>query len=205
MEKQVCIIDYGSGNVRSVYNIFMKLHDNVKVSNKAEDIEQATHLILPGVGAFGAAMQKIKALPTFDCLQSTVVKEGKWFLGICLGMQILADCGEEHGDYQGLGWIPGAVRRLQTCDLHLPHVGWNNFTRCADNSLLNGIAPETDFYYVHSFYFETKDKEHDIADCEYGQEFCCAVNKDNIYGVQFHPEKSQKAGMKLLKNFLNLS
>lgn len=202
----VCIVDYGSGNVKSVYNIFRSIHEDVRVSNSAEDLNAATHIVLPGVGAFGAAMAKVRALPSFDVLRDNVLIHKKPYLGICVGMQILADRGLEHGDHEGLGWIPGIVRRIDAPDLHLPHVGWNNFSWCQpENPLLKGIAAAMDFYYVHSYQFETADPACRIAACSYGMEVTAAVNKENIYGVQFHPEKSQKAGKKLIENFLGLA
>lgn len=202
---KVCIVDYGSGNVRSVYNIFRSIHEDVRVSNQADDLNAATHIVLPGVGAFGTAMAKVKAMASFNVLQENVLVRKKPYLGICVGMQILADEGLEHGSNAGLGWIPGVVRRIDAPDLHLPHVGWNNFAWCSsENPLLKGIAAAMDFYYVHSYQFETADPACRIATCSYGMEVTAAVNKGNIYGVQFHPEKSQKAGKRLIENFLSL-
>jgi imidazole glycerol-phosphate synthase subunit HisH len=202
MDKRVCIVDYGSGNIRSVFNIFRNIHTNIKVSNCVEDINRATHIVLPGVGAFKTAMDKLEALPAFKALAHNVLNEKKKFLGICVGMQILADKGYEHGEHDGLGWIPGVVKKLNTQGLYLPHVGWNNFLTMKDTPLLSGITADMDFYYVHSYYFEPSDTKHSMATCDYGMEFTSVVNKDNIYGVQFHPEKSQKVGKRLLENFL---
>ncbi len=201
----VCIVDYGSGNVRSVYNIFKSFHGEVKLSNDPADIEHATHIVLPGVGAFGSAMTKVKAMPVFDELSRQVLEKKKWFLGICVGMQILADEGFEHGHNSGLGWIGGSVKKLDSQGLKLPHVGWNNFEAKNDQCpLLDGIMPQMDFYYVHSYAFETRDPEHSAAKCAYGSTFTSVVWRDHMFGVQFHPEKSQKAGTKLLENFLAL-
>jgi glutamine amidotransferase len=200
----VCIIDYGSGNVGSVYNIFSSINNSVKVSNEKEDIEKATHIVLPGVGAFGAAMEKITKLASFESLKESVLLKKKLFLGICVGMQILADEGYEHGNYKGLGWIPGSVKKIEAKDFRLPHVGWNNIKIINNNNLLRDFGNEVDFYYVHSYYFGVKDACNVLATSDYGIEFPTIVNRDNIYGVQFHPEKSQKAGIKLLTNFLNL-
>ncbi|MFH1310756.1 MAG: imidazole glycerol phosphate synthase subunit HisH [Candidatus Omnitrophota bacterium] len=202
--RKVCIIDYEAGNVRSVYNMFKDIHDSVKISNKLEDIESASHIVLPGVGAFQTAIKKIKNLAAFNVLEDNVLKKKKLFLGICIGMQVLAEAGYEHGLYNGLGWIPGTVRKLETGGLRLPHVGWNNFAKCEDNVLLKGISGVTDFYYVHSYCFKVRDSVHSVAVCEYGAKFSAIINKENIYGVQFHPEKSQKAGKKLFQNFLEL-
>ena len=203
--KKVCIVDYGSGNVRSVYNIFRSIYENVRVSNDEDDFNSATHIVLPGVGAFGASVAKVKALPSFRNLEENVLVKRKPYLGICVGMQILADEGLEYGRNEGLGWIPGVVKRIEAPGLHLPHVGWNNFTWShSSNPLLKGITAAMDFYYVHSYQFETVDKNDRAATCTYGMEFTAVVNKENIYGVQFHPEKSQKVGKKLIENFLNL-
>ena len=200
----VCIIDYGSGNTGSVYNIFKSFHDSVKVSNDAEDLKNATHLVLPGVGAFKAAMEKILKIQTFDLLKDSVLNEKKPFLGICVGMQVLASEGHEHCTCKGLGWIYGVVRKLESGWLSLPHVGWNNIKIKREDALVKDIGSGVDFYYVHSYRFEPKDKNDIIASTDYGEEFAAIVKKDNIYGMQFHPEKSQKAGIKLLKNFLDL-
>lgn len=203
--KDVCIIDYGSGNVQSVFNIFRSVTGNVKVSNDAGDIDACTHIVLPGVGAFGASMAKILALPSLDALKNNVLKKKKPYLGICVGMQVLADTGMEHGQNAGLGWIPGVVRKIEAPELHLPHVGWNNFSWCRQgHPLLKGIGTSMDFYYVHSFQFEPVDPEDCAAKCSYGMEFAAVVSQDNIHGVQFHPEKSQKAGRILIENFLEL-
>ncbi len=201
----VCIIDYGSGNVNSVYNIFKSFHGSVRVSNDAEDIKKATHLVLPGVGAFRTVMEKILGIPAFDILKEGVLGKKKPFLGICVGMQVLADEGHEHGPCKGLGWVSGSVKKLDAPGLSLPHVGWNNIRVIKKSPLLEGINDEVDFYYVHNYYLDPKNSEEAIASTNYGMEFCAVINKDNIYGIQFHPEKSQRAGARLLKNFLSLS
>jgi glutamine amidotransferase len=203
--RKICIIDYGSGNVQSVFNIFRSVHDQVKVSNDAEDINAATHIVLPGVGAFAASMSKIMALSSLEVLKDNVLNQGKPYLGICVGMQVLADQGMEHGLSKGLGWIPGVVKKINAPDLHLPHVGWNNFSWCLkDHPLLKGIGLSMDFYYVHSFQFENAVPSDCAAKCNYGMEFTSVISRGNIHGVQFHPEKSQKAGKKLIENFLEL-
>ena len=205
MGRKVCIIDYGSGNIRSVYNIFREIHDDVKVSNDPAEVEAATHIVLPGVGAFGAAMNKLKALPSFEVFRENVLVKKKPYLGICVGMQILADQGFEYGIHRGLGWIPGMVKKLDVQDLRLPHVGWNNLESCKEDPLMEEVDAAVDFYYVHSYHFEVANPDDCLATCEYGREFTSIVHKDNVYGVQFHPEKSQRAGKRLLENFLRLS
>ena len=204
-KNNICIIDYGSGNVQSVKNIFLSISDSVKVSSDPKDIDNATHLVLPGVGAFGAAIKKIRELNILDALEANVIKGKKPFLGICVGMQILADRGYEYGTYDGLGWIPGEVKRMDVGDLRLPHVGWNNLENISESTtLLKGLSSSVDFYFVHSYSFRLDSNENLDATFTYGGEFTAAVKKDNIFGVQFHPEKSQKAGKVLLENFLSI-
>lgn len=200
-EKKICLIDYGSGNVRSVFNMVESTGVNVKISSAVADLDDATHLILPGVGAFGAAMEKLRSLNIVDALCRNVLGQGKPFLGICVGMQILANCGHEHGINKGLGWIPGEVTRMEVGDLPLPHVGWNNLEITHKCGLVGNIGDEVDFYFTHSYSFCAQNQAHISAVFEYGGRFAAIVCKDNIFGVQFHPEKSQKAGKILLKNF----
>jgi glutamine amidotransferase len=202
---RICILDYGSGNVKSVYNLLASLSDNVKVSNAAQDIEDATHVVLPGVGAFAAAMRRIHERLPLDVLDRVVRQERKPFLGICVGMQVLADRGFEFGETPGLGWIGGDTRKLDSGDFPLPHIGWNNIDVRQHSPLLNGLENAPDFYYVHSFAFHPADPAQVLASTDYGQQFCAAIGRDNVYGVQFHPEKSQRAGIKLAKNFLAMS
>ncbi len=203
--QKVCILDYGSGNVKSVYNLFAALSEQVVISNDGADIEAASHVVLPGVGAFGAAMRRIHERLPLDVLERVVRRQGKPFLGICVGMQVLADVGHEFGETPGLGWIGGSVRRLESGDLPLPHVGWNNIDVVRPSPLLAGLEHAPDFYYVHSFMFDVAQPEQVLATSDYGNTFCAAVGRDNVYGVQFHPEKSQRAGMRLAKNFLAMS
>ncbi|MBA5686099.1 imidazole glycerol phosphate synthase subunit HisH [Rugamonas apoptosis] len=203
--QRVCILDYGSGNVKSVYNLFAALATDVVVSNEVADIEAASHIVLPGVGAFAAAMRRIHERLPLDVLERVVRQQGRPFLGICVGMQVLADVGHEFGETPGLGWIGGNVRRLEAGDLPLPHVGWNNIDVVRPSPLLAGLEQAPDFYYVHSFMFDVAQPGQVLATSDYGGTFCAAVGRDNVYGVQFHPEKSQRAGMRLAKNFLALS
>jgi glutamine amidotransferase len=197
------VLDYGSGNVRSVFNLFSATTDRVKVSNEASDIRDASHLVLPGVGAFGAAMRKIMDRIPIDFVQDQVTA-GKPFLGICVGMQVLADVGTEFGEHRGLGWVPGKVERLDSGDLPLPHVGWNDIHPQRSDPLLAGLEDGADFYYVHSFVFRPSHDEHVLATTEFGETFVAAVRKDQLFGVQFHPEKSQHAGLRLVRNFLGV-
>jgi|AntAceMinimDraft_17_1070374.scaffolds.fasta_scaffold00443_12 glutamine amidotransferase len=201
----VCILNYGSGNVKSVYNLLKSLVDNVKISNSKDDIEKATHFILPGVGAYGTAMEKIRKIIPIKLLEHEVFINKKPFLGICIGMHSLANKGFEFGEFNGLGWIDGEVTQLNSGNNPLPHIGWNNFIKKQDSPILKNIDEEQNFYFVHSFVFRSKKTENIVAETEYGENFVSIVQKDNIFGVQFHPEKSQNAGKLLIKNFLALN
>ena len=203
MDQNVCILDYGSGNVKSVANLLTFLKVRHAVSNDPADVAAASHLILPGVGAFGAAMQAIREKIPLPALEQAVFGERKPFLGICVGMQVLAESGEEFGSHRGLGWIGGRVRRFKTNDLPVPHIGWNEVRRDAPLTLL-GEHDRLDFYFVHSYLFEPTAAEDVAATTVYGETFPSIIRRDNVLGVQFHPEKSQKAGMLLLTNFLQL-
>jgi imidazole glycerol-phosphate synthase subunit HisH len=200
----VCILDYGSGNVKSVFNLFDSIASRVVVSNDPVEIARASHLVLPGVGAFGSTMRKIRDTLPMEILERMVLVERKPFLGICVGMQVLASHGMEFGEHEGLGWIAGSVERLETNGLTLPHIGWNNITCKRASPLMAGLENGADFYFVHSFYFREGDPLEVLASAQYGKEFCSVIQRVNLYGVQFHPEKSQRAGVKLAKNFLSL-
>jgi len=147
-------------------------------------------------------MQKVKEKIPVKELENEVLKKKKPFLGICVGMQIMANLGEEFGKFKGLGWIEGEVKKLKS--RILPHIGWNNVMIKKDSNIFNGLDKHKDFYFVHSYYFDVKDKNLVIAETEYEEKFCSIFQKENIIGVQFHPEKSQKTGQVLLKNFLSL-
>lgn len=200
---QVCILNYGSGNVKSVHNMLLHMGVEAVISNNSADIRNATHLILPGVSAFGTAMDKIKAMIPVDVVSHEVHQAKKPFLGICVGMQVLATKGYEFGEHDGLGWIEGEVKKLQVNDLPLPHVGWNEVAAIDKSNLFNGFEEQPDFYFVHSYVFHPKNLDYKLAETNYGQRFVSVIQKDNIFGVQFHPEKSQKMGQKLMTNFLS--
>jgi imidazole glycerol-phosphate synthase subunit HisH len=200
---RVCILDYGSGNVRSVFNLLCTISPQVDISNDPEAIRSATHLILPGVGAFGAAMKRIRAQIPLDVVEDEVLRQRKPFLGICVGFQVLADKGHEFGEHDGLGWLGGSVDRLESGDLPVPHVGWNSVEVDGESSgLLDGIQAGEDFYFVHSFVFRPSRQSDVVSTTDYGETFASAASRDNIHGVQFHPEKSQRAGRRLIENFL---
>lgn len=203
-KSSVCILDYGSGNVKSVYNIFDFLGYNVTISNKKNMIKDCTHIVLPGVGAFESSMEKIKNLIPFDTLENQVINNGKPFLGICLGMQVLATYGTEFKKCDGFGWIDGSVDLMETSSQPIPHVGWNEVKNVNNNNLLVGLETINDFYFVHSYVFNTHKNSNIGGITTYENDFVSCVQKNNIYGVQFHPEKSQKAGQLLINNFMNI-
>ncbi len=199
---KVCILDYGSGNVGSVYNLIKYMNYDCVVSNDSKEIQTSTHIILPGVGAFGAAMKKVKKRIPIKELENEILKKNKPFLGICVGMQIMANYGEEFGKFEGLGWVEGEVKKMKS--KILPHIGWNDVMIKKESKILNGLDKHKDFYFVHSYHFDVKDKSLILAETEYEEKFCSIFQKENIIGVQFHPEKSLKTGQLLLKNFLSL-
>lgn len=199
---RVCILDYGSGNVASVYNLLHSIVENVVVSNSIEDIKRASHLILPGVGAFASTMQKIKQQLPLPELTHRVLIEKTPILGICVGMQVFATKGLEFGEHLGLNWIKGQVRAFKDCDLPLPHIGWNDISSNTSHPILSGLEKHRDFYFVHKYIFCPEQPDIVIAQTDYGEKFTSIIQKDNIIGVQFHPEKSQQAGQKLLLNFI---
>ena len=199
---KVCVLDYGSGNVASVYNLINRLGYDIKVSNKVEDIKKSSHLILPGVGAFGASIEKIKNNISIELLSDEVKVKKKPFLGICVGMQILAEKGLEFGSHEGLGWIEGTVEKINA--KVLPHVGWNNIEMKKNSPIFSNIKNASDFYFVNSYALKVKDNNIIIAETTYENTFCSAVQKENIFGVQFHPEKSQKVGQDIIDNFLKV-
>lgn len=202
--KKICILDYGVGNIFSLKNILKKNNINFIVSRKKKDILNATHLILPGVGSFNVAIKKLSESIPLDFLNNEVVNKKKPILGICVGMQIIATNGHENTFANGLGWIRGSVKIINSKNLSLPHVGWNNLLLFKKKSaILNGIENK-DFYFLNSYYFNVMNKKNVVAYSSYGIKFPSVIQKNNIVGVQFHPEKSQKAGLQLIKNFIKL-
>lgn len=204
MKRQILILDYGSGNVKSVFNICKYIENNTLISNSIEDIKKCSHIILPGVGSFKTSMDKIKKNLPIDEITNQIINKQKPILGICVGMQVLADKGYEFGEYTGLGLISGLVKKLETNEYPLPNIGWNNIIVERENILFKKIDQNNSFYFVHSFAFNANHKDNIIASSFYAKKFVCAVQKENIFGVQFHPEKSQKSGIQLLKNFIKI-
>lgn len=198
----IAIVDYGMGNVGSVKNALAALGYDARVSHVKGDLQKATHIILPGVGAFGDGMKNLKAAGCLKVLEDEVLKKKKPFLGICLGMEMLANFGEEEGKHAGLGWITGVSRKFKTDKpIRIPHIGWNDIKPQKNALLFKGVKRPI-FYFVHSYHLVPKNHGVVVATCDYGERFVAACQKDNIFGVQFHPEKSQAEGLRILKNFL---
>jgi glutamine amidotransferase len=201
---KICILDYGVGNIFSLKNILKKNDINFTYSRKKKDILSASHLILPGVGSFDIAIKKLSESISINFLNNEVLKKKKPILGICVGMQIMANNGYENTLTSGLGWIEGSVKIIDSKKLPLPQVGWNNLLHSRKrNDIMNGIEKK-DFYFLNSYYFDVMNKKNVIAYSTYGIKFPSVIQKNNIVGVQFHPEKSQKAGLELIKNFIKL-
>jgi glutamine amidotransferase len=201
---KICILDYGVGNIFSLKNILKKNDIHFTYSRKKKDILSATHLILPGVGSFDIAIKKLSESIPINFLNNEVLKKKKPILGICVGMQIMANNGNENGLTSGLGWIEGSVKIIDSKKLPLPQVGWNNLLHSRKKSdIIVGIEKK-DFYFLNSYYFDVMNKNNVIAYSSYGIKFPSVIQKNNIVGVQFHPEKSQKAGLQLIKNFIKL-
>jgi len=205
---KIVIIDYHMGNVRSVFNALAHLGYSPLISNKKEDIESSDRLILPGVGAFSVGMYNLKKLNLIELLNKQVLEKKKPILGICLGAQLFTKKGYEGGEFDGLGWIDAEVVRIEPSDrkLKVPHIGWNDVSLANPNpSILFKDVKELDFYFVHSYYIKCKDKKKVTSEFEYGDNYTASIEQDNIFGVQFHPEKSQLNGLKLLQNFIEMS
>jgi imidazole glycerol-phosphate synthase subunit HisH len=196
----LALIDYGAGNLQSVRNALMAAGTEVVVTADPAIIAKADRIVLPGVGAFAACMGSLSAIDgMIEALETRVRKQGVPFLGICVGMQLLADAGVEHGTTQGLGWIGGTVRAIApTPDIKVPHMGWNDVVPAANASLIqSGEA-----YFLHGYHFEAPNAADIMATTSHGSTLTAAVGRDNILGVQFHPEKSQAYGINFLKRFL---
>lgn len=215
MHDTITIIDYGSGNLHSAAKAFEQVTTDLKlplrtiITDSAEEIKNSRAIILPGQGAFGDCIQNLKShSQILDQINDSVLEQKTPFLGICVGMQLLADKGYEHGEKKGLGWLGGEVVPLQpqNKDLKIPHMGWNNI-KSNDHELsemlLGSTLSQENFYFIHSFRYKMKDNKNVIATCDYGETFPALIGQGNIIGCQFHPEKSQKSGLKFIGNFLS--
>lgn len=201
----IVIIDYGLGNINAFINIYKKLDVPIRIAKTEEDLEGVSKIILPGVGAFDHAMAKLNDSGMRKKLDELVFQHNLPVIGICVGMQILANSSDE-GVLSGLGWIDGKVKKFDESIIsqstHLPHMGWNDVKPVQSNYLFTNITEDPIFYFLHSYYFHCNDSTNTLAVSDYGgREFTCAVKAKNIYGVQFHPEKSHNFGVQLLKNF----
>ena len=203
---RIILIDYGMGNLNSVKRKLDRLKTDSLITRNEKEILKADKLIIVGVGHFAKAMKNIENLNLIDVLNEVVLTRKKPILGICLGMQLMATHSEE-GDCSGLNWIEAEVKRMQVSDpiqYKVPHTGWNEIIQRKQSSLMQDIPNKAEFYFVHAYYFEAKNPDCVLNETDYAFRFTSAVEKENIFGVQYHPEKSHEAGEMLLKNFISL-
>jgi imidazole glycerol-phosphate synthase subunit HisH len=207
----IAIIDYGSGNLRSAAKALERaaaeggLTATIRVTSDPDDVAGAERVVLPGVGAFADCRRGLAAIPGLeDALREAVIARGRPFLGICVGMQLMAGCGREFETVQGLGWLPGEVVAISPADpaLKIPHMGWNEVFPRIVHPVLDGIRSGAHAYFVHSYHFRLADPADRFADTDYGGPLAAVVGRDNLVGTQFHPEKSQQTGLRLIGNFL---
>lgn len=200
----IVIVDYGMGNLGSIVNMFKKIGVKAEISSDSNVISKAPKLLLPGVGSFDRAMEKIQIMGLKPILDEQALIVKKPILGICLGMQLLTR-GSEEGKLAGLGWVPAdTVKFPNSLGLRIPHMGWNLVRQSTPSLLTDGLPEESRFYFVHSYYVRVNNECNSILKCDYGVSFDAAIQNDNIFGTQFHPEKSHKFGMQLLKKFAAL-
>lgn len=204
----IAIVDYGLGNIKAFSNIYKRLNIPHGLASTSEDLSRASKIILPGVGAFDYAMEKLNNSGLRSVLESMVLEKNVPIIGICVGMQMMAESSEE-GSLKGLGWVPGHVKKLRIPPsaaerFPLPHMGWNNLQLKTADPLFVDLDKDPRFYFLHSYYFETSNPENVIATAEYGEQFSCIVKNKNVYGIQCHPEKSHHSGVSILKNFASL-
>lgn len=203
----IAIVDYGSGNVAAIADILKRLKLPHAITRDNAELRAAERYILPGVGAFDTTMRTLRDSGLVDLLDEQVMVQGKKILGICVGMQILGDASDE-GDLPGLGWVPGRIRRIDTTRIQgqpkLPHMGWNSVTLTAPLPLFEGIDLQQGFYFLHSYYFDAAEAASVTATVDCGGELPCGVRRGNVYGLQFHPEKSHANGVAIFRNFAAL-
>ena len=201
------IIDYGSGNIQAISTIYKNLNINHKILKNPNDLDNASKLILPGVGAFDSIMKQLVDTGIKDKLNELVIGKKVPILGICVGLQVMGN-GSDEGKLSGLGWIPGRVKKFDIKKIDskpkIPHMGWNTVKDIQNHVIFQGIDYDFGFYFVHSYYFECKKRENILSTSNYGGEFTSSIYDNNIFGTQFHPEKSHKNGIHLLKNFAEL-
>ncbi|MFC4346743.1 imidazole glycerol phosphate synthase subunit HisH [Kordiimonas lipolytica] len=204
---KLCIIDYGSGNIRAIANICERERIPFVISAEPEAFKTATHFLLPGVGAFDPTIATLQVSGILSALEVEVLVKRKPIMGICVGMHLLAN-GSDEGARRGLGWIPGHVTQIETSTLgpspHLPHMGWNSIATEEFDPLLRGVDLRRGFYFLHSFFFDAQNPEDIVATVSYGSALPCIVRKGHIIGAQFHPEKSHSNGIRLIKNFVEV-
>lgn len=204
----ITIVDYGASNLRSVVNAFRAIGQDPTVAADPDSLLEADAIVLPGVGAFGEGMENLRSSGVIAALNEAVLEQEKPFLGICLGLQLLARSSSEQGEFPGLGWVSGQVERLapEGERFRVPHMGWNNLEIRRDSPLFNGLDAEPVFYFLHSYQLAVDEDSRDAitATCFHGQTITASVQRGNIHAVQFHPEKSQDTGLKVLQNFVDL-
>lgn len=206
MNSKIIIVNYNMGNIQSVFKKIQMLGYDCEVSHKSHEILAADKIVLPGVGHFGMAMDQLQKMDLIAPLHEAVLIQKKPVLGICLGMQLMADSSEE-GDVAGLGWISGQVKRFQIQDkknYKVPHIGWNQIEIQKPSKLMHQIALHSEFYFVHVYHYQCKEEQDVLNRTSYENKFVSAIEKDHVFGVQYHPEKSHQTGMQLFKNFLAL-
>ena len=202
----IAVVDYGMGNLHSMAKAIEHIGEDAQVTSSPAVLEEADRIVLPGVGAFGECMTNLRNSGLVEALHEQVLGRGKPFLGVCVGMQLLARTGLEHGEHAGLGWIEGTVRRLEVDDplLRIPHTGWSEVrAAAAEGSPLAGPRPGEAFYFNHSYHVVPDDPDIVAARCDHGGDFVAAIIAGNIFATQFHPEKSQQAGLEVLASFSN--
>jgi len=201
----ISIIDYGMGNLRSVLNALETFDCNVQIIDRPDELRAADKIVLPGVGAFGDGIKNLHQRGWVPVLEEQVIQHGKPFIGLCVGMQVLATTGTEYGTHAGLGWIPGVVTRLESDEprIRVPHIGWNDVRIINSEGMYSGMKGSGTFYFVHSYILQPDDPSVINGVSDHGADFAASIQKDNIWATQFHPEKSQKDGLKVLQNFVN--
>jgi len=203
----IALIDYGSGNINAIANIYKRLNIEFEATKDPDRLKKAKKLILPGVGDFDETMELLNNLGVVNALNELVVEKKIPILGVCVGMQILGESSEE-GKIKGFGWIKGNVRKIDESLLktkpHLPHMGWNTVNPVKKDPVFDNVNKNNGFYFLHSYYFDCQNQEDILATSDYGKTFASAIRHENVYGFQFHPEKSHQNGVELFKNFANI-